>query len=76
MSPEYFIGLLLTITGALIVSCGVLIRMYLVDGRTSMHKRIDGIDDRVLNLELNRVEEVTIREEILETLERIERNVG
>lgn len=76
MSPESFIALLLTITGALIVSCGILIRLYLVDGRTTIHKRIDGIDERVLSLELNRVEEVVVREGMLETLERIDRNVG
>lgn len=82
MSPEYFIGLLLTITGALIVSCGVLIRLYLVDGRTSTHalidkvdERVDGIDERVLKLEFNRVEEVAVREEILEILQRLD-NVG
>ena len=75
MSTESFIALLLTITGSLIFSCGILIRMYLTDGKSSIHKRIDGIDDRVQVLEINRIEEQMAREEMLEILKRLD-NVG
>jgi len=75
VGTESFIALLLTITGSLIFSCGVLIRMYLVDGKSSIHKRIDGIDDRVQVLEINRIEEQMAREEMLVILKRLD-NVG
>lgn len=76
MTLEQAFSVLLTITFGVIVLCGILIRMYLVGGQKSTHKRIDGLDDRVTTLELNRVEEVVQREQILDALERIENSVG